>query len=150
MRGRSAASGIFRAVATEGISERARERRKMILSLALLTVVTVAAAVGAILISNHDARTVPQHGSAGIKLTADEVEGRKLFAATCATCHTLAAVHAVGRIGPNLDVLQPPASLVSYAIQNGFAVGQGQMPARLYSGKDAIDIAQFVAAVAGR
>jgi mono/diheme cytochrome c family protein len=122
----------------------------MLLALAAVSVVTIAAAVGAWQIAIHDARTVPQHGPAAIKLTAAEVEGRKLFATTCATCHTLGAVHAVGRVGPNLDVLQPPAALVLYAIQNGFAIGLGQMPARLYSGKDASDIAQFVAAVAGR
>jgi hypothetical protein len=39
---------------------------------------------------------------------------------------------------------------VLYAINNGFAAGLGQMPAGLYSGQDATDIAQFVAAVAGR
>ena len=122
----------------------------MFFAVALLSIVTVAAAVGAILISLHDARVVPEHGPGGVKLTAAEAQGRKLFAATCATCHTLAAAHAVGRIGPNLDVLQPSAALVSYAIQNGFAIGQGQMPADLYSGTDASDIAQFVAAVAGR
>ncbi len=55
----------------------------------------------------------------------------------------------MGRIGPNLDDLQPPASLVLYAIQNGFAQGRGQMPAGLYSGKDAQDMAGFVGAVAG-
>ncbi len=141
---------MFRAVAAEGISERARERRSMGFAIGLLSIVSVAAVVGAILIAIHDARGVAARGPAGIKLTAAEVHGRQLFAQTCATCHTLAAVHAVGRIGPNLDVLKPPASLVLYAIQNGFAIGVGQMPAGLYSGNDARDIAQFVGAVAGR
>ena len=140
---------MFRAVAAEGISERARERRSMGFAVGLLTIVSVAAVVGAILIAIHDGRDVAARGPAGIKLTAAEVHGRQLFAQTCATCHTLAAVHAVGRIGPNLDDLQPPASLVLYAIQNGFAMGLGQMPAGIYSGKDAQDIARFVGAVAG-
>jgi len=131
------------------MSERARDRKAMLLSLALLIAVTAAIAAGGILISMWDGQTVPTSGPAGIKLTAAEVRGRELFAQTCATCHTLAAVHAVGRIGPNLDALQPPAALVLYAIQNGFAQGRGQMPAGLYSGQDAKDIAQFVGAVAG-
>ena len=102
--------GYFPAVATEGISERVRERKSMFFAIAAVTLVTVAAAVGGVLVAIHDARTVPAHGPAGIKLTAAEVQGRKLFADTCATCHTLAAVRSVGRVGPNLDVLQPPAS----------------------------------------
>ena len=38
-------------------------------------------------------------------------EGRVLFAEKCSTCHTLTASNAVGRVGPNLDVLRPPAEL---------------------------------------
>jgi len=122
----------------------------MAAAIALLAAVIVAAIVAAIVVSIHDANDVPRHGPSGITLTANEAKGRTLFAQVCATCHTLAAVHAVGRIGPNLDVLQPPESLVLYAIQNGFAQGRGQMPAGIYSGQEATDVAQFVAAVAGR
>jgi mono/diheme cytochrome c family protein len=89
-------------------------------------------------------------GPAGITLTTNEAEGRLLFARTCAFCHTLAAAAAYGHIGPNLDVLLPNTALVEYAIQNGFARGNGQMPAGIYSGQQATDVAQFVAAVAGR
>jgi len=89
-------------------------------------------------------------GPAGITLTKSEAEGRLLFARTCAFCHTLAASAAYGHIGPNLDVLLPNTALVEYAIQNGFARGNGQMPAGIYSGQQATDVAQFVAAVAGR
>jgi len=89
-------------------------------------------------------------GPAGITLTRNEAEGRVLFARTCAFCHTLAAAAAVGHIGPNLDILLPNAALVEYAIQHGFARGNGQMPAGIYSGQQATDVAQFVAAVAGR
>jgi mono/diheme cytochrome c family protein len=88
-------------------------------------------------------------GPAGIKLSAAEATGRSLFAAKCATCHTLAAAGAVGRVGPNLDIYQPPESLILDAIAHGRARGNGQMPPGLYEGRDATDVARFVAAVEG-
>ncbi len=102
----------------------------------------------AVSVSNgaHKART----GPAGLTLTASQTAGRTLFATRCATCHTLHAARAVGRVGPNLDILRPPAALVLDAIANGRARGKGQMPALLYEGADAKNVADFVAAVAGR
>lgn len=91
-----------------------------------------------------------RQGPAGITLTRDEVLGRQLFAHSCATCHTLAAARAVGHVGPDLDLLLPPESLVLNAIQNGRARGNGDMPAGIFVGAQAKDVAQFVAAVAGR
>ena len=72
-----------------------------------------------------------------------------MFAANCATCHTLKASNAVGKVGPNLDELHPPKALILDAIANGRARGQGQMPAGLVDGQDAQDVAAYVAAVAG-
>ena len=118
-------------------------------SFAIALIFAVCLAVPALVIvldSAHKART----GPAGITLTAAETTGRTLFAMKCATCHTLSTARAVGRIGPNLDVLRPPAPLVLDAIANGRARGQGQMPAGLYSGSDATDVAKFVASVAGQ
>ncbi len=85
----------------------------------------------------------------GVKLTADQAHGRELFARNCSTCHTLAAAEASGRVGPNLDQLRPPKALVVNAIMLGRARGQGQMPAQLLVGKEADDVASFVAASAG-
>jgi cytochrome c551 len=93
----------------------------------------------------------------GLTLTAEQVKGRELFARSCTTCHTLAAVKSVGRIGPNLDVrvgediatAAGRKALVLNAIEEGRARGLGQMPALLYEGKEAEDVASFVAAVAG-
>jgi cytochrome c551 len=101
-----------------------------------------------ILIDNGDAQE--KNGPGGIKLTAAQISGRHLFAQNCATCHTLDGAKAVGKVGPNLDQLRPPKVLVLNAIQAGRARGQGQMPALLLTGKDADDVASFVAAVAGR
>jgi mono/diheme cytochrome c family protein len=95
--------------------------------------------------SAHRASTAP----AGVHLNASETRGRALFARACATCHTLHAANAVGRVGPNLDVLRPPKALILDAIAHGRARGMGQMPAQLYTGRDAEDVANFVAAVAG-
>ena len=91
-----------------------------------------------------------RQGPSGITLTRDEALGRQLFARSCATCHTLAAARAVGHVGPNLDLLAPPESLVLNAIENGRARGRGDMPAGIFVGAQARDVAQFVAAVAGR
>lgn len=93
----------------------------------------------------HKART----GPGGITLTAGETAGRTLFASKCSTCHTLRDSRAVGRVGPNLDALRPPASLVLDAMTNGRARGMGQMPALLFQGPDAKNVAAYVAAVAG-
>jgi mono/diheme cytochrome c family protein len=93
----------------------------------------------------------------GLKLNAEQQHGRELFARSCVTCHTLAAVKSVGRTGPNLDVLLPsispkPAQLEPFvlsAILEGRARGKGQMPAQLYQGREAEEVADFVATVAG-
>ncbi len=96
-------------------------------------------------------------GGGGVHLNSDQQKGRELFAHGCTVCHTLAAVKSVGRIGPNLDVLvghqitTPSArrAFVLKTILEGQAYGLGNMPADLYVGKEAEDVASFVAAVAG-
>jgi mono/diheme cytochrome c family protein len=93
----------------------------------------------------------------GLHLNGEQQKGRELFAHSCVVCHTLAAVKSVGRIGPNLDIrvgddIATPAgrkALVLNAIAEGRARGLGQMPALLYQGKEAEEVASFVAAVAG-
>lgn len=93
----------------------------------------------------------------GVKLDAQQQKGRELFSHACNLCHTLAAANAVGRVGPNLDDLIPEVAkteagrkaFVLSAILEGRARGKGQMPALLYQGREAEDVASFVAAVAG-
>jgi mono/diheme cytochrome c family protein len=99
------------------------------------------------MVDNTDADAVAR---GGVDLTAEQVHGRQLFAENCATCHTLAAVNAVGKVGPNLDQLRPAAALVVNAIETGRARGQGQMPAELLAGRDAEAVASYVSTVAGR
>ena len=86
----------------------------------------------------------------GVALTSSEKRGRELFSPTCSQCHTLSASKAVGRVGPNLDDMRPPAQLVVDAIEKGRYRGRGQMPDRLFEGQDARDVANYVGRVAGR
>ena len=82
-------------------------------------------------------------------LTAAEKDGRKLFGQHCKNCHQLAASKAVAQVGPNLDQLRPPKSLVVDAIENGRARGNGQMAADLVEGREAQNIAAYVAKATG-
>jgi mono/diheme cytochrome c family protein len=87
-------------------------------------------------------------------LSPAEMHGQQLFVAKCGSCHTFDAAGTVGQIGPNLDDVAIDQADVLDAIKNGggfHAKGQdqgpsGNMPANLYSGKDAQDVAAFVAA----
>jgi mono/diheme cytochrome c family protein len=99
----------------------------------------------------------------GLSLNANQQKGRELFSHACNLCHTLAGASAVGRTGPDLDVLIPTVAatlpekerhadreaFVLSAILEGRARGRGQMPALLYQGREAVDVANFVATVAG-
>jgi mono/diheme cytochrome c family protein len=102
--------------------------------------------VPAIVLSSDQAAA----GPGGTKLSADLQEGRVQFNDRCATCHTLADAGAVGRVGPDLDVLAPTAGLTIDAIEKGRARGKGQMPAQLLEGEDAKHVAEYIAEVAGR
>lgn len=113
---------------------------------------------GVFLIGNHD-NANGQVG--GIKLTAAEKQGREIFGFRCGLCHTLAAANAVGKVGPNLDVIKPSESLVLHTIEHGClqsspsataptnCLGYGTMPAGIVQGRQAVDVAKFVARVAG-
>jgi mono/diheme cytochrome c family protein len=146
---------MFRALSAAAKSEGSRDRNVRALRAIVVVLVFAFAIAVPIIISIHSGNDKPREAPGGVKLTAAEATGRGLFARTCATCHTLGAVNAVGHVGPDLDVLVgslPQTSRVAYveaAINSGFA-GIGQMPAGLYAGTDETDIAQFVAAVAGK
>jgi mono/diheme cytochrome c family protein len=136
-------------------SERYRRRaptragRRFVAVLFVLAVLVLGLAVPiAIGVVNGDDHA--KNAPGGVELNASEVSGRAVFAKYCSTCHTLSASNAVGKVGPNLDVLHPPTALILDAIAKGRAQGRGQMPAGLVDGADAQDVAAYVAAVAGR
>ena len=81
-------------------------------------------------------------------LSAAEEHGRDLFIERCGSCHTLDAAGTVGEIGPNLGDISVTEADVVRAIMIG-GRGSGNMPQNLVTGKDAQDVAAFVAANAG-
>jgi cbb3-type cytochrome c oxidase subunit III len=101
----------------------------------------------------------------------DTHNGQELFTQKCAACHTLAAAGANGTIGPNLDdafaasrkqgypesaienvvldqIRLGSGPLATYTTNKKFTVQQ-PMPADIVKGQDAIDVAAYVASVAG-
>jgi cytochrome c553 len=82
-------------------------------------------------------------------LTEQEKRGQELFGRRCGLCHTLKAANAVAQVGPDLDTLAPNEALVRDAIDKGRSKGNGQMPAQIYTGEDAADVAKFVAKSVG-
>ena len=89
--------------------------------------------------------------------SADTVTGKRLFTEKCGGCHVLADAGTNGQVGPNLD------DGLGYAKEQGFEEStlyevvrkqieipneNGQMPANLVTGDDAVDVAAYVAGAA--
>jgi cbb3-type cytochrome c oxidase subunit III len=88
--------------------------------------------------------------------TPDLTNGAKLFTANCAGCHVLAAAGAQGTVGPNLDnAFAGPKgegfkqSTIQNVVLDQIREASKPMPQNLVKGQDAIDVAGFVASVAG-
>ncbi|HSK17014.1 MAG TPA: hypothetical protein VK915_12720 [Gaiellaceae bacterium] len=93
---------------------------------------------------------------------ADRTNGKELFLngkdgnPSCASCHTLADAGSVSSVGPNLDdalgyvCAQGFEESTRYSVVHGqIDLAQGAMPADLVVGQDAVDVAAYVASVAG-
>jgi len=110
-------------------------------------------------------------GVASASSHPDLQNGQTLFSATCGSCHTLQAAGTSGTIGPNLDnafaadrqqgypdstienvvidqIRLGSGPIATYTTKNKFTP-QTQMPADLLTGQNAIDVAAYVASVAG-
>lgn len=80
--------------------------------------------------------------------------GAQLFEQRCAGCHTLKAAGVAGSVagqrptGPNLDKRPETKESVLYAIRNGGFSG-AIMPQNIVVGRDAEQLAEFVARYAG-
>ncbi len=84
------------------------------------------------------------------ELSKDEEEGKSLFSDRCGSCHNLDATNARGVTGPDLDMVgKLTPERVLKAIEVG-GTGQKRMPAGIYTGKDAEDVALYVSKVAAR
>ena len=129
-------------------SQTKRTRRIALFNFILATLILGLAIPAAVIATVENRNDIP---SANVSnLTAAEKHGRELFGQRCRTCHTLKAANAVAQVGPNLDQLRPPKNLVLDAIHHGRARGNGQMAADLVEGKDADDVASFVAKAVGQ
>jgi mono/diheme cytochrome c family protein len=102
------------------------------------------------------------------EVPSDLETGKVLFDTNCGTCHTLYAAGTDGNFGPNLDELLAPAGppsgdtaqqtitatkgRVLNAIQNGVdsSTTPGRMPAQILTGRQADQVATFVANTAGQ
>jgi len=104
-------------------------------------------------------------GTGGIAKSGSVQNGKTLFSTKCATCHTLGAAGANGKVGPNLDeafaamrgsgrsthfkestIRQVVADQIKFPAQRDEGVN---MPANLVKGHDVDDVAAYVASVAG-
>jgi cbb3-type cytochrome c oxidase subunit III len=95
--------------------------------------------------------------------TGDKIRGKELFTQGCGSCHTLADAGTTGKIGPNLDyafvqsridglgedtILQVVRAQIAYPVTTP-STGAPGMPANIFEGQDAEDVASYVASVAG-
>jgi mono/diheme cytochrome c family protein len=100
-------------------------------------------------------------GSQGVEVSKNSPyhRGAVLFRDHCSGCHTLSVVGAQGsatsianRIptnGPNFNIRKENAEQVLYAIRNGGFSG-AIMPQNIVVGKEAEEVAQFLAAYSGK
>jgi mono/diheme cytochrome c family protein len=85
-------------------------------------------------------------GGGGGAVTA--AAGKKVFSASCGSCHTLADAGSGGNVGPNLDDLKPNMAAVVKQVTHG----GGGMPsfASQLSKTEIQSVAKYVSSVAGK
>ena len=88
---------------------------------------------------------------------ANTGNGKELFVQNCGSCHTLADAGTVANVGPNLDTALGFSCKQGFAEDTIYSVVLGQidlaappMPADIVTGQDAVDVAAYVASVAGK
>jgi mono/diheme cytochrome c family protein len=88
--------------------------------------------------------------------SADLSNGKSLFQQRCGACHTLSDAGPQGTIGPNLDDAYVQPRLNGFRdtsfeamVKDQIAEAEPPMPRNLVTGQDAVDVAAYVAAVAG-
>ena len=115
-------------------------------------------------------------GVASAGAPPDTQSGQQLFTQSCGSCHTLSAAGTSGTIGPDLDNAFAadvqegyPQSVIENVVLDQIRLGSGpgpiatysngklgnfkvqtQMPANIVKGQDALDVAAYVASVAGQ
>lgn len=96
-------------------------------------------------------------GTGGISKGGDAGQGKQLFLAKCAGCHTLADAGSHGSQGPNLDDAFGPSrkqgfkeETIQQVVKQQIELAIPPMPANLVEGADADAVAAYVASVAGQ
>lgn len=120
-----------------------RARRTTLRSLAALTVAGIAIAAAGC--------------GGGSSEEANLEAGKETFAASCASCHTLADAGSYSQIGPNLDDSWRASHDAGISdeqfegtIKRWIKIAQLPMPRDLVEGQDAANVAAYIASVAGR
>jgi mono/diheme cytochrome c family protein len=95
--------------------------------------------------------------------SGDRIRGKELFVSGCGSCHMLRDAGTTGRIGPDLDfafvqsridglgedtIQQVVRGQIAYPVVDPPTEAPG-MPADIFEGQDAEDVATYVASVAG-
>ena len=100
-------------------------------------------------------------GEQGIQLAEDDPNyaGAKIFEQRCSGCHTLSTAGAQGsasdidsrerKDGPNFNQRKEQTEQILYAIRNG-GFSSGPMPQNIVTGKDAEQVARFIAQFSGK
>lgn len=95
-------------------------------------------------------------GTEGVNPSADLEAGKTQFTAVCGGCHQLADAGSKGLIGPNLDDAFRgarwsgfPESQFEGVTLRWIEIANQPMPRDLVTGQDAINVAAYVASVAG-
>jgi mono/diheme cytochrome c family protein len=132
-------------------TRRSRPRSRTVREAVALGVLLVAVAAGC-------GETV------GYSEGGDRIAGRELFIEGCGSCHTLADAGTTAQIGPNLDyaflqsrkdglgestIQQVVRGQIAYPVTDPPVEGAAGMPADIFTGQDADDVAAYVASVAG-
>jgi mono/diheme cytochrome c family protein len=94
----------------------------------------------------------------GSESPPDAARGKELFTQKCGACHTLQNANTKGVQGPNLDLAFKQSiadglgrSTIAKVVEDQIDLPQGsQMPADLYTGKDAQDVGAYVASAIGK
>src|SRR5689334_4827137 len=90
--------------AREQLHSQSRTGSRAVVIIVGLFALVIGIGVPALVMANNtDSSSKKAPG--GVDLTTAQRHGRILFAKNCSTCHTLAAAHSAGKVGPNLDVL---------------------------------------------
>jgi len=89
----------------------------------------------------------PGEPSAAEPSKPERKTARQVFGHACGSCHTLSAARSTGLFGPDLDEVRPSAARVRRMLRTGSL--DGVMQPNILRGREAREMAEYVARVAG-